>query len=192
MVFSEIASLSDPLPRNLNILQEWMERPSMGGVFLIGRDRNVWSHGQDLLALKKPASNNKLSAWLVETCTPLYHYSFGRYYKVGPRSFKDSSTETTTSSEIRYRTSGICTEHCALFRLYNISHSGFLGDNRSVSVARVRNCGAIFRHRNGYSPWACWNVHRCLLDMLVVYDGREIDRSIFCNISVSPNRIGSI
>jgi hypothetical protein len=83
VLYSEMASLTDPLPRDLNILQEWMQRPSMGSVFLIGRDRNVWSHGQDLVALKRPASNNKFSAWLIETLTPLYHYTFGKYHRVG-------------------------------------------------------------------------------------------------------------
>lgn len=79
---SEIASLSSPSPRDLAILQEWMQRPTMGSVFLIGRDRNVWSHGQDLIALKGRDSRNRFSNWIVDKLTPLYHYAFGRYYKV--------------------------------------------------------------------------------------------------------------
>ena len=82
VLYSEMASLSSPSPRDLAILQEWMQRPTMGSVFLIGRDRNVWSHGQDLIALKGRDSSNKFSLWIIDTLTPMYHYAFGRYYKV--------------------------------------------------------------------------------------------------------------
>jgi hypothetical protein len=80
--YSQIAKLPEPNPRDLKSLQEWMKRPSMGSVFLIGRDRNVWNYGQDLIALKPSAPGNKFSAWLVDTLTPLYHYTLGRYHKV--------------------------------------------------------------------------------------------------------------
>jgi hypothetical protein len=82
VLHSKMASLSTPSPRDLAILQEWMQRPTMGSVFLIGRDRNVWSHGQDLVALKARDSSNRFSNWIVDKLTPLYHYTFGRYYKV--------------------------------------------------------------------------------------------------------------
>jgi hypothetical protein len=80
--YSQIAKLPEPKPRDLKSLQEWMKRPSMGSVFLIGRDRNVWNHGQDLIALKPSAPRNKFSSWLVDNLTPLYHFTLGRYHRV--------------------------------------------------------------------------------------------------------------
>jgi hypothetical protein len=59
-----------------------MKRPLMGSVFLIGRDRNVWNYGKDLIALKVNAPGNKFSACLVDALTPLYQYTFGSYHKV--------------------------------------------------------------------------------------------------------------
>ncbi|PMD16822.1 hypothetical protein NA56DRAFT_579789 [Hyaloscypha hepaticicola] len=77
----KMAKLPEPNPRDLKGLQEWMKRPSIGSVFLIGRDRNVWNYGEDLSALKPSAPGNKFSAWLVDTLTPLYHHTLGRYHR---------------------------------------------------------------------------------------------------------------
>lgn len=80
--YSELAKLPSPNTRDVKSLQEWMERPSMGGVFLIGRDRNVWKDDQDLIALQKRPQGNQFSLWLTDTLTPLYHSTLGRYHRV--------------------------------------------------------------------------------------------------------------
>ena len=50
-------------PRDLSFLQEWMARPSMGNVYLIGRDSDIWS---------SPTYQTWLSYALgtVTTCSP--------------------------------------------------------------------------------------------------------------------------
>jgi hypothetical protein len=54
----------------------------MGKVFLLGRDRNIWNDGNDLVALKSRTSSNRFSAWIVDNLTPLFHYFIGRHIKV--------------------------------------------------------------------------------------------------------------
>ncbi len=61
VLYKELASLERPNPRDLSILQEWMQRPSMGCVYLIGRDRNIWAHGEDLVACKGRKVDNQFS-----------------------------------------------------------------------------------------------------------------------------------
>jgi hypothetical protein len=54
----------------------------MGKVFLMGRDRNIWNDGKDLVSLKPRSSSNRFPAWIVDMLTPLFHYLIGKYIKV--------------------------------------------------------------------------------------------------------------
>jgi hypothetical protein len=81
-LWSKIGTLPPPNPSDLRNLQEWMRRPSMGNVRLIGNDRNVWVDGKDLIAVRSRSSDNKVFRLLADTFTPLYHHIFGRYHKV--------------------------------------------------------------------------------------------------------------
>jgi hypothetical protein len=82
VLYSQLSYLPRPHSADLKTLQEWMRRPSMGKVFLLGRGRNIWHDGQDLVALKSRTSSNKFSAWIVDTLTPLFHYFIGKPFKV--------------------------------------------------------------------------------------------------------------
>ena len=82
LLWSEISKLQSPHPKDLSNLQEWMRRPSMGSVFLVGRDRNVWALGKDLIAVRAKSSDNKVFRLLADTFTPLYHHTMGKYHKV--------------------------------------------------------------------------------------------------------------
>ncbi|KAF7883702.1 uncharacterized protein EAF02_005622 [Botrytis sinoallii] len=72
---------SSPHPKHLAKFQEWMKRPSLGGVFLIGRDRNIWADGKDLVAIQEKVPENIFFELWANTITPIYHYSVGRFYK---------------------------------------------------------------------------------------------------------------
>ena len=43
-----------------------MKRPTMGGVYLLGRDRDVWSNPKqaDLVTLQARVKNDLLSSWV--------------------------------------------------------------------------------------------------------------------------------
>jgi hypothetical protein len=55
---------------------------SMGGVFLIERDQNVWAEGKDLITVRAKQSDNKAIRLLADTVTLICHYIFGKYHKV--------------------------------------------------------------------------------------------------------------
>ncbi|KAL6714050.1 hypothetical protein ACLMJK_008544 [Lecanora helva] len=78
--FHEMSKLSSPKPRELHKLQEWLSRPSLGSVYLTGRDRNIWSDGVDLVSLGKSPPKNQLTSLIAEFLVPTYHKVFRRYF----------------------------------------------------------------------------------------------------------------
>ena len=61
-----------------------MKRPTMGGVYLLGRDRDVWERPNpgDLITLKPDYGKDLLSSWLNAKFIGTYHQVLGRYFKV--------------------------------------------------------------------------------------------------------------
>lgn len=73
-----------PNPQALAFLQRWMKRPSMGCVYLLGRDSDIWEKPdlQDLIAIKPQESDGLFSAWIVEKFLRRYHQTVGRHFRV--------------------------------------------------------------------------------------------------------------
>ncbi|KAF2094721.1 hypothetical protein NA57DRAFT_45802 [Rhizodiscina lignyota] len=78
--YSQMLSLQEPGEYELRNLQEWFRRPTMGAVYLTGRDRDVWKDGVDLVALKSAERHYPFVSWL-NGLTPTFHRIFGKYYK---------------------------------------------------------------------------------------------------------------
>lgn len=74
----------EPTPQDLAFLQDWMKRPTMGGVHLIGRDSHVWENpiDGDLIALKSCQRNDLFSSWVTTGFIRMYHQIVGRYLMV--------------------------------------------------------------------------------------------------------------
>jgi hypothetical protein len=67
MLQRDIAMLESPSPRVLAALREWLHGPSRASnkaSKLDGRDRDVFSVGSDLVALRPPADTDPLSKLL--------------------------------------------------------------------------------------------------------------------------------
>ncbi|OAG07047.1 uncharacterized protein CC84DRAFT_1242060 [Paraphaeosphaeria sporulosa] len=58
-----LAKQSGPLDRDMQFLQEWIKRPSMGYVYLLGADADVWEKPDlaDLVVLKRPERQSTAS-----------------------------------------------------------------------------------------------------------------------------------
>ncbi|TEY78284.1 hypothetical protein BOTCAL_0050g00150 [Botryotinia calthae] len=80
-LWTQMSKSSSPHPKRLAKFQEWMRRPSMGSVFLIGRDRNVWADGKDLVAIQENAPDSMFFEIWANTITLIYHYTIRRFYK---------------------------------------------------------------------------------------------------------------
>ena len=79
-----LQKVPEPSPESLGFLQEWMKRPSMGGVYLVGLDSDVWEKPipGDMVALWPDQSSDTFTSWIRRKVIPRYHQIVGRYYKV--------------------------------------------------------------------------------------------------------------
>ena len=61
-----------------------MKRPSMGSVYLLGRDSKVWSEPDlsDLIALHARHAEDPFTRWFSDTIVYAYHRVVGRFFKV--------------------------------------------------------------------------------------------------------------
>jgi hypothetical protein len=59
-----LANLPRPDLKDLELLIEWMKRPTMGNVYLLGRDSDCWAqeNSPDLVALQARGDDDLLSS----------------------------------------------------------------------------------------------------------------------------------
>ena len=79
-----LASLRSPNPRDLAFLQEWMIRPTMGNVYLLGRDSDIWSIPDisDLIALNSRHADDPFMAWVANKAVHWWHRVAGKHLRV--------------------------------------------------------------------------------------------------------------
>ncbi|KAJ9604042.1 hypothetical protein H2200_011565 [Cladophialophora chaetospira] len=71
--FHEMSKLARPRSPDLQALQEWLRRPTLGGIYLTGRDRHIWAQGTDLTLVAAETSSNQFAIWLESTLVPIFH-----------------------------------------------------------------------------------------------------------------------
>jgi hypothetical protein len=77
---SRVLELRRPLQQQVKSLDTWMQRPSMGNVYLTGADRNIWSDPniEDMVALKPASPDDNFTTDLTLTLVHRYHSLIGR------------------------------------------------------------------------------------------------------------------
>ena len=94
--------LGRPVTRQVKALNNWMERPSMGNVFLQGPDRDIWKNPDmdDLITLAPPATEIKFTNKYTVALVQFYNAAIGRHiHKAG--------TAKHSRNTIRYTDEGI-------------------------------------------------------------------------------------
>ncbi|KAE9365191.1 hypothetical protein N431DRAFT_496331 [Stipitochalara longipes BDJ] len=78
---SIVSRLPDPARRDLRSLQDWLERPNMGNLALIGKDRDTWgasdepiSPNMGLLAIHSGGENDAFSSWFAQRFIRWVHH----------------------------------------------------------------------------------------------------------------------
>lgn len=71
--YCQISKLPTADPQELEKFQSWLSQPGLGGVYLLGRDRDVWSQGRDLMTLTLSPHTNRFSRFVANKAFPLYH-----------------------------------------------------------------------------------------------------------------------
>ncbi|KAL8838166.1 MAG: hypothetical protein Q9176_005249 [Flavoplaca citrina] len=103
-----------PNPRDLAFLQEWMKRPSMGNVYLLGQDSDVWANPEesDLIALQARYCDSPLSRWMSDILVHWYHQTIGKRLRV-PYAFT-ATPLTVLKAGIETEAFGLGSEHCRI------------------------------------------------------------------------------
>ncbi|KAH0834597.1 hypothetical protein FOPE_03745 [Fonsecaea pedrosoi] len=78
--YHQMSEMPKPSTNDLAGLQEWLRRPSLGAVYLTGRDREVWSQGTDLVAIADRPRSNRLRSWIADYLVPALH-RIGRHLR---------------------------------------------------------------------------------------------------------------
>ncbi|MCJ1390413.1 hypothetical protein MMC18_003272 [Xylographa bjoerkii] len=80
---TQLSDLQQPKPQDLKFLQRWMKRPSMGFVYLLGRDSDIWEKPEsiDLVALKPRKSEGLFLSWITDTLVHQYHRLVGKHLR---------------------------------------------------------------------------------------------------------------
>ncbi|KAH7420117.1 hypothetical protein BKA64DRAFT_738182 [Cadophora sp. MPI-SDFR-AT-0126] len=107
---SIMSHLADPSRHDLRSLQEWLERPGMGNLALIGKDRAIWGDADtpidphhDLLTASSSGDRDSFSTWFMERFVLWIHRLFWhRVKKVGDpesgiASYKEGTLRRCTS-----------------------------------------------------------------------------------------------
>ena len=80
----ETQRLHRPGKRDVQLLQEWLERPEGGDFFLRGREAEMWDEDGDLVTLSDgSADKDSLTKLITDKIIPWYHTRWGHRVKVG-------------------------------------------------------------------------------------------------------------
>ncbi len=77
--YHEMSRLASPTRTDLSAFQEWLRRPTLGAVYLTGRDRDIWAHGVDLVSIGGQIQPDRLTQWFSDLIVPIYHRAIGRH-----------------------------------------------------------------------------------------------------------------
>jgi hypothetical protein len=80
-----MSKVPSPCKNALNALRERMRRPSLGALYLIGRERDIWSQGVDLILIGDVSRTDNLANWTSDAVIPVLYKVLPKQ-RVSPRS----------------------------------------------------------------------------------------------------------
>ncbi|MCJ1235178.1 hypothetical protein MMC14_003145 [Varicellaria rhodocarpa] len=87
--YARIKRFEKPHPRDLNTLQEWLDRPEGGDFFLQGREADIWE-SDDLIALSsQQVDKDNLTRIMSDKVIPWYHHRLSHYFKKSTTNKRD-------------------------------------------------------------------------------------------------------
>ncbi|KAK8072282.1 hypothetical protein PG996_005630 [Apiospora saccharicola] len=92
------SQLPRPPPRDVQMFEEWLTRPSLGAVCLRGRDRNVWARGEDLMCLQRSPHGHRFSGFIARYIVPLSYYIQEKFTTLQNRGPQTTTAPPASSS----------------------------------------------------------------------------------------------
>lgn len=84
---SQLTRLEQPNPQEVEKVRMWMGSTTMGNVFLLGQDSDIWQNEKmrdDLVAPKVSKADDSLTRWIIEGAAQKWHYWIGRNFAFAP------------------------------------------------------------------------------------------------------------
>ncbi|KAK8016228.1 hypothetical protein PG993_014417 [Apiospora rasikravindrae] len=100
MAYCALSQLPRPPSRDVQKFEEWLKRPSLGDVYLRGRDRDVWARGEDLMCLQRSPHGHRFSGFIARYVIPLYHSLTEKLITFRNRDSQAANTTSPTSSTL--------------------------------------------------------------------------------------------
>ncbi|KAI4164254.1 MAG: hypothetical protein LQ342_002219 [Letrouitia transgressa] len=86
--FMDIQKLAQPMPRDIDFLREWLDRPEGGDFFLRGREADTWQVNSDFIKLCGQQSDmDALTRAIYNKIIPWYHSVWG--HRVRPSKVRE-------------------------------------------------------------------------------------------------------
>ncbi|KAI1411525.1 hypothetical protein F5Y13DRAFT_191142 [Hypoxylon sp. FL1857] len=78
-----VAKFGPPGKQDFKFLQTWMKTPSMGNVYLLGSDSDVWDNfdAEELVCLKPNKANSLMARFCANTLVKWYHHLLGHRFR---------------------------------------------------------------------------------------------------------------
>ncbi|KAK8122226.1 hypothetical protein PG984_010896 [Apiospora sp. TS-2023a] len=62
--YCTLSQLPTPLRQDVKKFDDWLKRPTLGSVYLRGRDQGVWARGEDLMCLQRSPHGHRFSGFI--------------------------------------------------------------------------------------------------------------------------------
>ncbi|KAF7524526.1 hypothetical protein G7054_g11408 [Neopestalotiopsis clavispora] len=98
--YCQLSKLTDPEPLEVHKFQSWLREARLGGVYLLGRDRDTWAQGTDLMALSPPRHPNRTSKFIATKALSVYHRIINNVVIDKARKILTGSNHPTQSTQV--------------------------------------------------------------------------------------------
>jgi hypothetical protein len=193
--------LQKPNPRDLRFLSDWLRRPDLGAVYLIGKDSDIWNEPDrlDLAVLKARRNESIFTALLSDKFIHSLHQKL--YWVVSSTVYNDTSFQVLIVIEIaiyggeRSQRPGIETPGCCSDdHRYNIPFTddnpqdsqSVLDDSGIIATSHL-NCRFVLRAQHGQKIRHHWGLYRSIFNRTRPGNERSTCGCFrgFCGVSIS-------
>ncbi|KAK4455312.1 hypothetical protein QBC34DRAFT_432663 [Podospora aff. communis PSN243] len=142
----QIAKIEPPSRQNFKFLQGWMKCPSMGNVYLLGADSDVWEKfdANEHICLHSGTGDESLiSRFLANCVVPRYHRLVGQLFRTPDASELHRNTVEYSNQGIARLSAVVGTMMASLLLVGSIAVLSFL-DRMQLRLAAIGVFSAVF------------------------------------------------
>lgn len=163
----QLSRLGPPNLRDLRFLVDWMKAPSMGNVYLLGPDSDIWEKPDhlDMIAINPRESDNSLSRLITKVLIYWYHRLVG--WKIRVRCAilhvyqcpDQMSNEQTLTNVKEAKRRGVHREYSLLLPSRSRAYFQVIDNGDCLNLTSRINCRAILDRQHAKAAGSDWIIH---------------------------------